>query len=164
MSCDCSTYQPLELDRPSINKRIKASKAIMKRLEPLATNADLRVTLFSCPTCRLFWQSGHEWNFADKEYLFQVPLIEISEWLREPYAQPAAMLIYSALMRDFFERNSFEPTDSTCREPGCSKHAIRFTVHCRDHHIEALRRIGSLPKKPVGRLFPPYYVESAKVA
>jgi hypothetical protein len=95
---------------------------------------------------------GHS---ADKGYLFQVPPVELSEWLREPYAQPAAMLIYSPSMRDFFARNAFTPTDTPCREPGCSQPAIRFSVQCRDHHIESLRRIGNLPQKPVGRLFPP---------
>src|SRR3954468_19794820 len=101
MNCDCPSFESIELDRASINRRIKASKAIKTRLEPLVTNPELAITLFRCAACGQFLQRGHEWNFANKEYLFQVPTIEVSEWLREPYAQPAAMMIYSALMSDY---------------------------------------------------------------
>jgi len=160
VNCDCSTYSPIELDRASIKKRIKASKSIKARLETLGTNNEARVTLFRCPHCGQFWQSGHEWNFADAEYLFQVPTIEVAEWLREPYAQPAAMMIYSAVMRDHHARAPYEPTDSPCRAPGCSERATRFSVFCQRHHIADLQRLRRLPQEPVGRLFPPYFIEN----
>ena len=160
MPCDCSHFQPIELDRKSINRRIKESRAIRKRLTQIAEHTGLRLYLFCCPECGQLWQSGHEWNFADQEYLFQVPPIEIPDWQREPYQQPAAMMIYSAVMEDFFARCKFEPGDSPCRTEGCTNHAIRFSVFCRNHHIESLQQGDRLPKKPVGRMFPPYYVES----
>jgi len=120
--------------------------------------------LFRCPDCGQLWQSGHEWNFADKEYLFQVPPIDVAEWERQPYQQPAAMMIYSAAMRDLFVRAKFEAGDSPCRVEGCQQRALRLSVFCRDHHIESFQQRGRLPKKPVGRLFPPYHVESPNVA
>jgi len=107
MPCDCAQYQPIELDRKSINRRIKESRSIRKRLTQIAEDRGLRLFLFRCPDCGQFWQSGHEWNFADQEYLFHVPPIEIAEWQREPYQQPAAMMIYSAVMRDFVARCTF---------------------------------------------------------
>ena len=164
MPCDCAQFQPITLDRKSITQRIKQSPAIRKRLTQIAEHTDLRLYLFCCPECGQFWQSGHEWNFADREYLFQVPQIEIPDWQREPYRQPAAMMIYSAVMRDFFARCTFEPTDSPCRTEGCTARANRFSVFCRNHHIESLRHSGQLPKEPVGRNFPPYYVELPNVA
>ena len=162
MSCDCTNYQPIELDRQSINSRIKESKAIRKRMAQIAENPEMRIFLFRCPECGQLWQSGHEWNFKDQEYLFQVPLIEIADWENEPFQQPAAMMIHSAMMRDFFDKNTFDCSDSKCRTEGCTERAIRFSAFCRDHHIESLQRRGSLPQKPTGRMFPPYYVESQK--
>ena len=156
MPCDCSQFEPIELDRKSINRRIKQSPEIRKRLTQIAEHTDLSVYLFQCPECNQFWQSGHEWNFGDREYLFHVPPIEIGEWHREPYRQPAAMMIYSSVMARFFADATFEPTDSQCRAPNCTEYAVRFSVFCRDHHIDSLRASGRLVKKPVGRLFPPY--------
>jgi hypothetical protein len=164
MTCDCTQFQPIELDRESINRRIKQSPAIRKRLTKIAGHTELRLYLFRCPDCGQHWQSGHEWNFADQEYLFQVPPIDVSDWESEPYQQPAGMMIYSAVMRDYCARTTFEPSDIMCRAEGCPEHATRFSVFCRHHHIESLQKIGKLPKSPVGRLFPPYYVESPNAA
>jgi hypothetical protein len=160
MPCDCTEYPPIELDRQSISRRIKQSPQIRKRLTQIAEHPELRLFLFRCPECGQLWQSGHEWNFADREYLFHVPPVEVADWQREPYQQPAAMMIYSAAMRDFYSRATFETGDSQCRHDGCNQRAVRFSVLCRDHHIESLQQRGQLPKKPVGRLFPPYYVEA----
>jgi hypothetical protein len=160
MSCDCTQFRPIELDRESINQRIKQSPVIRKRLTQIAEHTGLRLYLFRCPDCGQLWQSGHEWNFADREYLFQVPPIDVADWQAEPYQQPAAMMIYSAVMRDFCVRATFEPRDEKCRAEGCSEQSTRFSVFCRRHHIESLLKLGKLPKSSVGRLFPPYYVES----
>jgi len=108
------------------------------------------------------WQSGHEWNFADAEYLFQVPVTDVTEWKHEAFAQPAAMMIYSAVMHDYFARASCETGDSKCRAADCAQPALRLSVFCRDHHVEELQRLGKLPKKPVGKLFPPYYIEASR--
>ena len=159
MSCDCAQFQPIELARQNITQRIKQSPAIRKRLVQIAENAELRLYLFRCPECSQLWQSGHEWNFADQEYLFQVPVIDVADWQREPYQQPAAMMIFSAVMRDFCSRATFETSDLQCRSEGCLERAIRFSVLCRRHHIESLQKIGKLPKNPVERLFPPYFIE-----
>jgi hypothetical protein len=160
MPCDCAQFQPIELDRLSITRRIKKSPAIRKRLTQIAEHTGLWLYLFRCPECGQFWQSGHEWNFGDREYLFHVPPIEVSVWQSEPYCQPAAMMIYSAEMEDFCARNTFEPGDSPCRSEGCRERAIQFSVFCLDHHIESLQQLELLLRAPVGRLFPPYYVNS----
>jgi hypothetical protein len=159
MACDCAKFQPIELDRESITRRINESPALRKRLIQIAEHSEWRLHLFRCPECGQLWQSGREWNFQDQEYLFQVPAIEIADWQREPYGQPAAMMIYSAVMGKYCARSSSELSDSTCRSEGCSKRAIRFSIFCFKHHIESLQKLGQLPKEPRGRLFPPYYVE-----
>jgi hypothetical protein len=163
MPCDCAEFQPIELDRRSITRRIKQSPPIRKRLTRIAENAETRLGLFRCPERGQLWQSGHEWHFADREYLFHVPPIEVTDWLIEPYQQPAAMFTYSAAMEIFCARATFEARDSPCRADGCAQRAIRLSVFCREHHIESLQQAGRLPKKPVGRLFPPYYVETPDV-
>lgn len=158
MPCNCKSYEPIELDRESINRRIKESKSIKKHLRSVAENSTLGIALLQCPECEQFWQSGHEWNFSAQEYFFQVPPIEASDWLKEPYRQPAAMMIFDAVMANFFARSTLEPTDKLCRESGCEMPAVRHSVHCKEHHIAALRKAKLLPMPPVGRLFPPYHL------
>jgi hypothetical protein len=164
MSCDCSQFQPIELDRTSITKRIKQSPTLRKRFTAISENAELRLTLFRCPHCAQLWQSGHEWNFADQEYLFQVPPIEIEEWQRESYRQPAAMMIYSVSMQTFLPNCVSDPSGPKCRVEGCPKLVVKHSVFCPEHHIESFERVGRIPKRPVGRLFPPYFIRTPPAA
>ena len=156
MICPCSQFFPLELNRNSIDKRIKASKTILKSLVPIAENDLTLLKLLQCPHCRQFWQTGREWNFDNAEYVFQVPEISVGDWLDEAYIQPAACLIYGALMGNYLARQSFEPSDKLCKSDGCQHPAIKLSGVCKVHHIEQLQRFGMLPVRPAGRLFTPY--------
>ena len=155
-ACDCASYPHLTLDRAAISKRIKQSKALMKRLHVLAEDAPLGIALFRCPECGELWQSGREWNFANAEYLFRVPSITVEEWQYEHYRQPATMMIYTAMMADYHSR-PFTPSSEMCIVEGCAEHASAFSVLCRKHQVEELQRIGKFPKPPPGKMFPPYY-------
>ena len=157
MACKCAKYPALPFLRDAITRRIRETKGILPRLTLLETNSQDRLRLYVCEACGQYWQTGHEWNFGDREYIFQVPAIESSEWLREPYRQPAAMLIFTAAMTDFFEKNSFEEGDARCREEGCANRAMKQGLFCIDHHVEQLRAVRILPAVPAGRIFPPYY-------
>ena len=117
-----------------------------------------RLTLFRCSACDQFWQSGHEWNFGDEEYLFQVPSITAEEWSSEPYQQPASMMMYSAVMGDYYEKLGDDQGDSVCRADGCAEKVVRFCVFCQQHQVESLQNQGKLPQSPVGRIFPPYEI------
>ena len=156
MNCKCSSHPPVAFDRTSINKRIRETKKILPTLTVVAENKELCLTLLMCPRCGQFWQTGHEWHFKNSEYVFQVPEIAINDWLSEPYAQPAAMMLFTALMQDFCEKNSLEDGEKGCRVEGCDNRAIMSGVFCQAHHMEQLRKVGLLPKQPSGRLFPPY--------
>jgi len=70
--------------------------------------------------------------------------------------QPAAWMIYGALMQPYYAKTTFEPSDKPCGVAGCAQRAVRFSGVCEPHHIEQLQQFGMLPKRPVGRLFPPY--------
>ncbi|HYK06092.1 MAG TPA: hypothetical protein VE974_30395 [Thermoanaerobaculia bacterium] len=142
--------------RDAIKRRIRETKRLLARLSLLETNAQLQLRLYICAVCGQYWQTGHEWNFGDREYIFRVPAIESSEWLREPYCQPAAMLIYSAAMENFFARNSFEDGDAPCREEACANRSMKQGFFCLDHHLEQLRAVRILPPTPPGRIFAPY--------
>jgi hypothetical protein len=156
MACKCAEYPHLPFLRDAITRRIRETKGILTRLTLLETNSQDRLRLYLCEVCGQYWQTGHEWNFGDREYVFRVPAIEASEWLREPYCQPAAMLIFSAAMKDFFAKNSFEEGDVRCREEGCPNRAMMQGLFCVDHHVEQLRAVRILPVVPAGRMFPPY--------
>ena len=159
--CDCASYPDLTLDRKAISTRIKQSKALKKRLQVITEDADIGVALFRCPACGQTWQSGREWNFANQEYLFRVPSITAEEWQNEHYRQPAAMMIYSAVMEQYFERSKFTPSSEKCRAEGCDERASSMGVFCQRHQIESLRKNGRLPNPPKGRLFPPYHEKTA---
>jgi hypothetical protein len=158
MDCNCSKYQPIELSRKSVNKRIRQTKEIMLQLDVLAEDKgeDSYLKLLRCRVCAQFWQNGREWNFAYKEYLFQVPETEVADWLEEPYVQPAALMLYSAMMHNYFEQNKFEEGSSKCRKESCESKAIKSGAFCLQHHIESLQDVRLLPKLPLGKIFPPY--------
>jgi hypothetical protein len=158
VTCECAKYPDLPFLREAITRRIRETKRILRRLSLRETNVDQRLRLYVCEVCGQFWQTGHEWNFADREYVFRVPSIEASEWLCEPYMQPAAMLIFTAAMENYFAKNHFEAGDAPCREAGCLKPAMKQGSFCIDHHLEQLRGVRLLPPVPPGRMFPPYRV------
>ena len=156
MECTCPQFSPLELDRRSISKRIKVTAAILKPLELLVESDVFKLKLLRCPQCAQYWQTGWEWNLGGTEYAFQVPAIEMKFWLQEPYLQPAALMIYTAMMESYCAKNTFEPSEKPCAVVQCPNQAIRFSGVCEPHHIAQLQQFGLLPKRPVGRLFPPY--------
>jgi hypothetical protein len=157
MNCECSQYEHLELYRKAVSKRIKQTKTLKKQLEIIAEHSNGEYKLLKCPACGQLWQSSRAWNWGNDEYLFKVPNIQIDEWLSEPYIPPDEMLIYSAVMQDYMERNSFVETERECRAEGCVNRAVEFTVFCLEHHIESLQNAGALPKDPTGRWFAPYH-------
>jgi hypothetical protein len=157
MSCDCQNFPPISLDRKSISKRIKESKALKKRMQVIEHDEQLAISLFRCATCGEMWQSGREWNFANEEYLFRVPPISEEEWRQEHYRQPAAMMIYSAGMETFYARGKMTISSSSCRTEGCTEPALSIGVLCEKHHIESLQKNRLLPSLPPGRNFPPYF-------
>jgi hypothetical protein len=150
MPCSCSRYPPLELTRARINKRIKATKAILKPLVLLATHDAAKLKLLQCPRCAQQWQTGWEWNLGGTEYAYHVPAIEASEWLREPCLQTAAWMVYAAMMQPYYAKNTFEPSGKPCPVAQCPHQAIKFSGVC-----EPLQEFGMLPKRPRGRPFPP---------
>ncbi|GAB3639183.1 hypothetical protein GCM10027422_47740 [Hymenobacter arcticus] len=156
MSCSCSHYAPLTLTRPSITKRIKATKNLLGTLQLLAEDEHTALKLLACPHCGQYWQTGREWNFGHREYAFQVPVITVAEWLAQPYTQPAAWLIYGAVMGDYLAENTFAPGAAPCRVAGCQRLASQGMSLCKEHHIGQLQQFGILPKRPNGRLFAPY--------
>jgi hypothetical protein len=158
MECECAKYIDLELSRAPISKRIKETKVIKKHLEQLAKHVDGESVLLKCKTCGQFWQINRAWNWGNDEYAFKVPEIEIKKWMKERYSAPDEMMIYSAVMSRFMETNNFNDSAQECREENCIKMAVEGLPFCLSHHVEQLSNIGKLPKKPVGKLFPPYYV------
>src|SRR5262252_1150503 len=145
MSCDCVNFPAIELDRQSINRRIKESPGLRKRLQIVAENKELSLHLFVCPECGQSWQSGHEWNFANQEYLFKVPLTSIEDWNELPYQQPAAMMIFSVSVQTFLDNVKPEPSQDLCRSKDCPEKAIKGSVLCTRHHVESLQNIGAFP-------------------
>ncbi|WP_210490327.1 hypothetical protein [Rufibacter aurantiacus] len=113
--------------------------------------------LYQCLYCQQFWQSNRAWNWGNKEYLIKVPAIEVEDWKVDPYMQPDQMLIYSALMIEYFEKNILADSEKLCSKESCNRPALTTSVLCKDHFIQNLQEFHLLPKRPSGRLFEPYY-------
>lgn len=155
-TCSCDKYHPIELTRDEISKRVKESRGIKKWLE-LKAETSQGQQLFQCQNCNQFWQKNLAWNWGNKEYLIKVPAIEIADWQNEPYMQPDQMLIYSALMSEYFEKNILADSENECRKEGCNNSALTTSALCRDHFIQNLQEFNMLPPKPMGRVFEPYH-------
>ena len=156
MSCSCSHFLPIELDRKDIRKRINKSRRLRRELDLLAEDGSGEHKLFKCPVCGRFWQASRAWNWGNEEYLFETPSIDPADWNSLPFEQPDELLIYSAVMRDYYERNTFETTTIRCRQELCTGFAIRSSVLCEAHHVAKLQADGGLVRRPVGRRLPYY--------
>lgn len=156
MSCPCSQFLPIELDRESVRKRINKSRRLKRELELLAKDDSGEHKLFKCPKCGKFWQASRAWSWGNEEYLFETPSIDPAEWTALPFEQPDELIVFSAVMRDYYERNSFETTNTPCRQESCSNFAIRYSVLCEEHHIAKLQDGRGLVSRPVGRRLPFY--------
>jgi len=162
--CKCESFDHLELTRKVINRRARASKSIKTCLQQIAQHPDGEHILLQCPACGQHWQRSLAWNWGNKEYLFRVPSLDATEWVREPFVQPDELLIFDAVMRRFIEKLSSESSENPCKRDGCGKRAAKFSVFCRTHHIEELQKIHQLPQSPLGRWFAPYHSKSFELS
>lgn len=151
--CECSKFEPIELCRESIDKRIKKSKRLKESLVSIVgyREAYRIAELLRCPVCSQLWQKSSAWNFGAKEYLFKVPEISIEDWISDPYMQPDEMMICAATNAELLSQ-SFEERDVLCREENCKNFAIRYHILCKKHYLKSRLRM------PAGRLFPPYEI------
>ncbi len=156
MSCDCEKYQHLELYRESIDKRIKQTKKIKRNLDLIAGDPKYHPLLWKCSVCKQFWQSAGAWNWGAKEYIYKIPEILIEDWLKESFVKPDELLIYFAMLENFEDKNAFFEREIKCRDENCNNNAIKYSVFCKQHHIESLQNSGVLPSFPKGRIFEPY--------
>lgn len=154
-SCICAKYQLLELSREQIAERIKKTRSIQRRLD-LKCKSTKGHHLFQCRFCMQLWQLSSAWNWGGQDYLFKVPDIEIPEWIESPYMSPADMMIYSASMKIYFEKNRLTDSNNLCKIENCVQNALLNNVLCKVHFIESLQKFGLLPQPPAGRLFDPY--------
>ena len=156
MGCTCNNYPDLKPDRKSVLKRINETKILKKVLVQLDKHPDGENILFHCEDCGQFWQSSRAWNWGNEEYLFKVPETQVEVWKDEPYVQPDELIVFIGAMQNFM--SNFRPVETTskCKVEGCNNNAIELSVFCANHHVESLQSVGNLPKKPQGKLFPPY--------
>ena len=155
-ACSCSSFRDLEFVRKDISKRIKESRSLRKSLELVSSHTDAEHKLYRCQSCGQMWQGSRAWNWGNDEYLFKVPIIEVADWLENVFVQPDELLIYVAVVGEYWHRNRFDLSEKICRAQSCSRNAIANSVLCLRHHMESLQRAHMLPTSPVGRWFPPY--------
>lgn len=152
----CSNFSDLKADRQSVSKRIKETKQLKKTLSLLVKHPDGENSLYRCGDCGQYWQGTRAWNWGNDEYVFKVPEIGLEVWEDEPFVQPDELIVYIGAMQHYINNLRPEDSNSKCQVDGCGKNSIKLSVYCLEHHIESLQRIGNLPKKPQGNVFPPY--------
>lgn len=157
MSCGCAAYPDLELLRKNITRRIRETTRIRKGLTLVAEHPDGENSLFRCGGCGQYWQISRAWNWGNDEYAFKVPITDTQEWKQERYAAPDEMLIHTAVITEYIEKNRLTESDRACGEENCGRKALNGMNVCLRHHIDEQVRQKILPGRPEGKLFPPYY-------
>ena len=155
-ACSCRDYPDIRLSRAEVLGRAKAFKALASRLTLVAANPDREHRLFTCSPCGAFWQGARALHVGTKPYLFRVPSVCPSSWLETRFVDPDEILVFVAGLDRYLERNQFALAQVACAHTPCAALAIRHSVHCLLHHIEALQASHLLPQLPVGRWFGPY--------
>src|SRR5262249_15616435 len=151
--CACPDYDHMELYGRNISRRIRDTGRIKGRLALIAEHPIRTHSLYKCEVCGQSWQSSYAWNWGGKEYIYKVPSINPEDWLAQPYILPDQLLIYNAVMSNWYDRNHFTESDESCRRPGCPNRALSGLAQCLQHHIEDLQRVHTLPQPPQGRWF-----------
>ncbi len=155
MTCRCSEFEPPKLSRGGIVDRIREGKLLKKTLHLVARDTQEQDGLWKCPICGQLWQSSCKGDYRKRECFFQVPPVELEEWRREPFADPAALFNFVHAMRSFVEASRGAETERACGSAGCARHALSGCKFCLIHHMEMLRK-AKLPFAPRGRLLEPY--------
>ena len=158
-NCSCGSFRDLELIRRDISKRAKESRQLKKTLDLVCCHSDAEHKLYQCKGCGKLWQGSRAWNWGNEEYLFIVPPIAVADWQQEVFVQPDELLIFLAVIGEFWDKNRFDLSDEWCRAERCRNKSIVNSVLCLRHHLESLQRAHMLPATPVGRWFPPYQKE-----
>ena len=159
LSCSCGAFRDLELVRKDISKRIKESRQLRTVLDLVCSHSDAEQKLYQCKVCGTLWQGSRAWNWGNDEYLFTVPPITLADWQQEVFVQPDELLIFVAVIGEFWDKNRFDLTEEYCRTEGCQNNSIVNSVLCPRHHMESLQHAHMLPATPTGRWFPPYKIE-----
>ena len=107
--------------REKISERIKHTPRLKRSLETVVEHSLGEHKLLKCQVCGQHWQLSRAWNWGNYKYVFKVPNIEADEWSSEPYVQPDELLIYSAVMQDYLNKNIFVETDRECRSDDCDE-------------------------------------------
>lgn len=158
--CSCSEYEDLEFLRKVITKRIKESRSLKKSFVLVAEHPDKEHKLYRCGECGQLWQASRAWSWGNDEYLFKVPPIDADSWKSEVFVQPDELLIFTGIVSDFLNRNTFTENESQCSVSGCGQRAVSGSVNCLRHHLESLQRARTMPAYPSGRWFKPYVREN----
>jgi len=158
--CSCSKYEDLEFLRKVIAKRIKESRPLKKSFVQIAEHSEKEHKLYRCVECDQYWQGSRAWNWGNDEYLFKVPPIDTDLWKSEVFVQPDELLIFTSVVSNFLNRNTFTKKDSLCSVTECEQFAVSGSVNCLRHHLESLQRARMIPIYPSGRWFKPYVREN----
>jgi hypothetical protein len=158
--CSCSRYEDLEFLREAIAKRIRESGPLKKVLVLVADHPTKEHKLYRCSSCGQLWQGSRAWNWGNDEYLFKVPPIEPDAWNSEVFVRPDELLIFTAIVGDFLNQNTFAEKEAPCSVSGCERRAVSGSVNCLRHHLESLQRARTMPAYPTGRWFKPYVREN----
>ena len=154
MNCECSEYEPIELDRKSIRKRINETKTLKKLLEFVAEyqKENTGHKLLRCAECGQFWQASRAWNVGAEEYLFKVPVVSVEDWLAEPYMKPDDLMMCGIGNQEVLSQD-FLATDRLCKKEACDNRAIQYHILCKEHYLQEYLKF------PEGRIFLPYRID-----
>ena len=140
--CNCDLFTSPVKTFSDIENRMMATEKITPTLEIVGKNIDKWIFLYRCKVCGAYWADfeygDNYWNLGHPCYC-RVELDDPQKWLAS--AENIAddiRLRYDD--RRFFDSLSPEVGPEKCRTEGCERKCIKFSVMCKIHHFEMIKK------------------------
>ncbi|MGC4104067.1 hypothetical protein [Ferruginibacter sp.] len=151
--CNCNIYGDI-LEYTQLKDRFKDTKKILSDLKLLAQHPEKEHQLYQCVNCGQYWQKSMSWMDGNKQYVFKVREIEVTEWKEQPFVQPDDLFARTGIVNQYLKRATFEEQETLCRHPSCPHHAIQLSIFCIVHHMESIKIATTIPDNVTW--FPPF--------
>ena len=146
--CNCHQYRSKPTSLEEVRARCDVSDHILPWLKFVASGAQGDLQVYRCRVCSSFWAAeapfGINHVLGEKSAgrgmcLYIIGAVDEREWLKtsEPFTYD---LKEQQEDQEFYEQLGSEDGIEECRKEDCARKRIKYSVMCRKHHFEMVRR------------------------
>ena len=146
--CNCHLYQSKPATLEDVRTRCEVSEDILPSLAYVASGEHGDLHVYRCIVCGRLWAEespfGIEYILGEKgagrgQCLYMIEAVDARLWLNSN--QPFTYALKQEREdQEFYEQLGDGVEEDVCQQEGCGDKRIRYSVMCRKHHFEMVRR------------------------